>query len=80
MIKTLHSVEHKILLNLLKGLRHSKGLTQLELSNLLDVPQSFVSKYELGERRLDIIELRSICRKLDIDFLKFIKSLEKQLI
>ena len=53
---------------LLVEVRHARGLTQSEVASRLQVPQSFVSKYERGERRLDIVELLRILRILDLDF------------
>ena len=49
-------------LHLLRQARLDAGLTQAELAIRLGQPQSFVSKYESGERRLDILELRHICK------------------
>jgi transcriptional regulator with XRE-family HTH domain len=40
----------------------------------LDVPQSFVSKYESGERRLDLIELQQVCDALGVDLLVFVAA------
>jgi transcriptional regulator with XRE-family HTH domain len=48
----------------LRDLRQEAGLTQVHVAGLLDVPQSFVSKYESGERRLDVIELGHVARAL----------------
>ena len=47
--------------------RKSAGLTQAELSQRLDRPQSFVSKYERGERRLDVVEFGEVARGLGAD-------------
>lgn len=47
--------------------RHSAGLTQLEVAKKLSRPQSFVSKYEQGERRLDVVEFVAVCHALGID-------------
>lgn len=47
--------------------RHAAGFTQLQLATALDRPQSFVSKFESGERRLDVPEFVAIARALDID-------------
>lgn len=77
--KTLYSKEHKILLEQLYQLRVSSGLTQQDLAAKLKVPQSFISKIESGERRLDIIELREICKCLNTDLKEFIAQLEKKL-
>lgn len=46
-------------------MRREKGLTQAQVAARLDRPQSFVSKYESGERRLDLIELRAVADALD---------------
>lgn len=54
-------------------------LTQADLAKKLKQPQSFVSKYESGERRLDILELRSICTVLEISLADFVKKLEDKL-
>lgn len=47
--------------------RHAVGLTQAEVAARLHRPQSFVSKYEMGERKLDVIELIDIARVLSVD-------------
>ena len=47
-------------------IRQSKGLTQIEIAERLGRPQSFVSKYESGERRLDVIEFLGVCQALSI--------------
>ena len=55
--------------------RKAKDLTQVELANKLKRPQSFVSKYERGERRLDIIEFFEVARAVGIDPIAFLKEL-----
>lgn len=47
--------------------RHTAGLTQVELAARLGRPQSFVSKYETGERRLDAVELIEVAEALRAD-------------
>lgn len=69
----------KILQSLLRQVRKEAGLSQQELAYLLHKPQSFVSKYESGERRLDILELRQICCKIGIALPIFINRLEHAL-
>lgn len=56
--------------------RREAGITQMELSRALGKPQSFVSKYESGERRLDVIEFITICEALGVAPTKIIKRLE----
>lgn len=47
--------------HLLRQLRQESGLTQAELAQRIGKPQSYVSKYESGERRIDVIELKEVC-------------------
>ncbi len=69
----------EILLLLIKEIRHKSGVTQVELAKKLGVPQSFVSKYESGERKLNVLELRQICKHLGISFDNFVRQLEEKL-
>lgn len=64
---------------MLRDIRKSSELSQQELAKRLEKPQSFVSKYESGERRLDILELREICIALNISLIDFIKQLDVSL-
>ena len=64
--------------NLLRQIRVDAGVTQAELAGRLGVPQSVVSKYESGERRLDILELRQVCKALDWSLADFVRRLEKE--
>jgi transcriptional regulator with XRE-family HTH domain len=61
---------------LLKSLRTEAGLRQVELAEILGQPQSFVSKIESGERRLDILELRQVCQAFGISLEQFAARLE----
>ena len=67
------SREYKILQQVLKQYRLSKGLTQLELAKQLGKPQSFISKYESGERDLDFVEIHRICKALGVSLIDFAK-------
>lgn len=69
----------KFLLSLLRDLRRDAGLTQVQLAESLGVPQSFVSKYESGERRLDLLELHRICQVLGVSLGAFVQRLETAL-
>jgi transcriptional regulator with XRE-family HTH domain len=55
--------------------RESVGITQAELATRLSKPQSFVSKYETGERRLDVVEFLDVCVALDVDPARLLRSL-----
>jgi transcriptional regulator with XRE-family HTH domain len=59
--------------DLLVDARKKAAITQAELSGRLKRPQSFVSKYERGERRLDVIEFGDVARALGIDPLRFLR-------
>jgi len=79
MKKSIHSPEQKKMQTLLRGLRLDAGLSQSEMAARLGVPQSFVSKYESGERRLDILEVRQVCIALGVDLAGFVRELETHL-
>jgi transcriptional regulator with XRE-family HTH domain len=66
---------YKLLLSTLISLRESRGLSQRQLAKKLKKPQSFVSKYERGERRLDVVELLDITKALATDAHKLIDDL-----
>ena len=76
MPKTKFSRDRGVLLKLLKAIRTQAGLTQAEMARKLGQPQSFVSKYESGERRLDVLELGQVCRATGIPLAEFIRRLE----
>lgn len=63
--------------DLIRRIRVDAGVTQADLATRLGVPQSVISKFESGERRLDILELRQVCRALGLSLAEFIRRLEK---
>jgi len=63
----------KVLLSLLRQTRLDAGLRQTDVADKLGKPQSFVSNYESGERRLDLLELQTVCEALDIKLLDFVR-------
>jgi transcriptional regulator with XRE-family HTH domain len=79
MEKSIHTSDHKKLQRLLKQVRLGAGLRQEDLAELLSKPQSFVSKYEKGDRRLDLVELRQICEGVGISLTDFVKRFEESL-
>jgi transcriptional regulator with XRE-family HTH domain len=80
MEKSIFTSEQTALENALKQLRLGAGLRQEDLATRLNEPQSFVSKYESGERRLDLIELRQVCQAVGVTLLDFVQRFEEQLI
>lgn len=68
------------LAELLRKLRNDAGLRQIDLANLLDEPQSYVSRYESGEQRLDLFEVRAVCEVIGISLSKFVEKLERELL
>jgi len=77
--KNIHTDDQGKLADMLKEARTAAGLTQAQLSEKIGVPQSFVSKYESGERRLDVLELRTVCRALGVSLSAFVNRLDKEL-
>lgn len=80
MKKSIHSSEQKELLSLLRAKRKGIGLSQESLARRLGRSQSFVSKYESGELRLDLVQLREICQALGITLSKFVREYEGRLL
>ena len=61
-MRSLHSTRYRQFLKRLQEARRKAGLTQVEDARTLHRPQSFVSKCESGERRVDVIELAEFAR------------------
>tara|TARA_R110000868_G_scaffold198069_2_gene444351 strand:- start:5278 stop:5508 length:231 start_codon:yes stop_codon:yes gene_type:complete len=66
MQKSVHSEQYKKVLDWLISARKDAGLTQQQVADQLGKPQSFVAKYEGGERRLDIVEFVEIAKLLSV--------------
>lgn len=67
MKKSIHTEKYQILLDWLIEVRKNAGLTQQQVADTLGRPQSFVAKYEGGERRLDIVEFVEVAEILKAD-------------
>jgi transcriptional regulator with XRE-family HTH domain len=67
MQKSIYTRQHQRLCELLTEARKSAGLTQADIAERLGKPQSFVSKYEGGERRLDVIEFLAVTEAIGVD-------------
>ncbi len=70
--KSVHSPDQGAFCALMVAARKAAGLTQQALALRLKKPQSFVAKYEGGERRLDVVEFVAISRALGADPLKLL--------
>ncbi len=79
MEKSIFTAEQLALQQVLRQLRLGAGQRQEDLAARLHEPQSFVSKYESGERRLDLIELRQICQATGVSLLDLVARFEEQL-
>jgi len=77
--KTIHDSAYQLLVDMLKAARIAADITQVDLAASLGTDQSFVSKYERLERRLDVIELRAVCSLLGLDFVTFVAEFEAKL-
>ncbi len=72
MSSTLHSHEYQVFREMLTQARAASGLTQVQIARKLGKPQSYVSKYENGERRLDFPEFIKLADILGIDVSAFV--------
>ncbi len=79
MEKSIFSDDYALFLQQLRDVRKEAGLTQEQVAERLHQTQSFVSKCERGERRLDIVEVRAFCLALGISFPAFISQFSETL-
>jgi len=73
--KSVHSPEQAAFRELLIQARDDAGLTQQRLAKKLGKHQSFVAKYEGGERRIDVVEFLTITRAIGADPVRILKAL-----
>jgi transcriptional regulator with XRE-family HTH domain len=78
--KIIHKKEYIVLLECIRAEREKLGITQNQLAILVETDQTAISKIETGERRLDFIELRAVCKALNIELQDFIMGFEARLI
>ena len=78
-LKSVFTEEYRALLERLIWARRKAQFTQLELASRIHRPQSFVSKYERGERRLDVLEFVRVCHVLEVDPCNIIRDIEVHL-
>jgi transcriptional regulator with XRE-family HTH domain len=75
-LKPLYSPASARLRELLTEARSKAGLMQADVAGRLGRPQSFVSKYESGERRLDVVEFLVVCAAVQADPVKVLREVE----
>jgi len=78
MRKSVHSPEYLAFCDLMTQARKKAGLTQQALAKRLGRPQSFVAKYEGGERRLDVIEFVTVTRAIGTDPVLLLRTVTKR--
>ncbi len=74
--KTIYSPEYEQIVALLREVREQAGLSQAELAERLQRPRTFVTKCELGERRIDLLEWLRFCRACKVEPSEFLLRLE----
>jgi len=77
MQKSIHSAQYAVFLKVLKKAREDAGLSQVQLARKIGETQTFVSKCERGERRIDVIELRTFCRAFGVPLKQFVSAVER---
>lgn len=75
MARSLRTPKHRQLQSGLAAARKAAGLTQVQLAERLGRPQSFVAKYEVGERRIDVVEFCEIADALKLDASALLSSI-----
>ena len=80
MKKSLYTSENNILLSLLRNVRQDAGLTQAQMAEKLGVNQSWVSYYERGSRKLDMLQVRQICAAAGVPLAEFAAMLDKSIV
>ncbi len=79
MQKSINSEAYLQFLKILRETREQAGVTQVELAERIGESQSFVSKCERGERRIDVMELREFCDAIGVSLERFVRLLESRL-
>ena len=79
MEKSVFSREYDLMRKMLRQTREQAEITQIELAERLGETQSFVSKCERGERRLDLVQLRAFCKVLGVSLPTFVGEFDRRL-
>ena len=76
MKKQIYTAQRGRLVALLREMRIEAGVTQIDLATHIEKDQTYVSRYESGQRKLDVLEVREICQAIGITLEEFVKRLE----
>ena len=79
MEKSVYTDDYSVVVRLLREARTAAGVTQVQMAKMLGQSQSFVSKYENGDSRMDILQLRTVCQTLGLSLAEFVERLEGRL-
>ena len=79
MEKSVYTDDYSVVVRLLREARTAAGVTQVQMAKMLGKSQSFVSKYENGDSRMDILQLRTVCQTLGLSLAEFVERLEGRL-
>ena len=78
-MSSIYDRKYKIAVECLKAFRMQSKMTQQELAYNLGCSQAYISKYEQGQKRLDIIEIRDICNCLGVSLPEFVDEFESRI-
>ncbi len=78
MEKSLFTAEYRLLCRMLREKREEAGLTQVDVAGRLEVPQTYISKWERGGRRLDFLQVRHFCKAIGITLGEFVGEFERR--
>ena len=77
--KTRFSPEYELFLKRLREARVQRGLLQTDVAKRLKIPQQYISRFETGETRMDVIQLWRYCQAIEVDFRLFCRRLAHDL-
>lgn len=78
-MSVIYESEYRILVDCLKNCRLRSNMTQQELALHIGCSQTYISKYEQAQKRLDIIEIRKICLCLGVSLVELIVEFEERI-
>ena len=79
MEKSIYTRDYAAMRAVLRDIRRAANVTQIELAEKLGTTQSFVTKCERGDRRLDLVQVRTICQALGTTLPEFVRQWEERL-